>query len=849
VKRVSRVLDSLEDGKRVLREVRILQFLKHQNIINLVEVYAPSDAKELYLVTDLMDMDLHQLIYSTSAPAITSDHREYFTWQIMCALRFMHRANVMHRDIKPANVLVRKHDCTLKICDFGLARGSAGEGEGESRNACLTEYVVTRWYRAPEVLISESYGASIDVWSAGCILAELIHRKPIFPGKDALDQLKCIIKVLGSPSEDDLSWIPERAPARKFVSKVGTTADSVAELSKDPLECCILRRMLMFNPDKRSTTSELLQDAYLKSYHEDSEGEEQPANSTLDWSFDSFHLTRQGLQERFLKECSWIIPDKGVLEEEGTFPAVSGSACYVSQPAPEPSPCALPDGRCEGWLPRSEAYALMQQAPSEWFQDGRLPEHPLSTSPELQLAVVSEFQCVPASETRRVWAVASFSTTVDAGSTLDRLGVDVVCVLDVSASMRGAKLEQVKASLAFLVGEMKENDRLCIVAFNASASVFLPLTVMNADGKTAGCKIAKDIQAYGGTSISIGLALAAEVLTRRTQGNEISVVLLLSDGETNNDDGQGFLILRNPRHKFPAGVRLYSFGYGANHDVELMSRLAHRCGGAYFFAQAHEDFLDHLAGCLSTVVGVAVPRPVFRLITDSASGCAVAQLHGPAHCAPAADNGPPWVEIGPLGSDASRDVVFELDLPTSSSDSECTVVVESCCELGMPVVARATLYISRRGSTPCEAEAQPFVLAHRTRVEVAAAFERAAQQAADNNMEEARSVLEDMRQQLRASSVADTPLIRGLAEDLARCAQCYSSRNGSRAGHAQSLASAAAHLQQQPSPVTPCYRTPNSADMALRAEAFRRALGSTAEPCSPGEAQPEPPEPCTPLPR
>lgn len=132
-----------------------------------------------YIVLDLMDTDLERIIASNNV--LTDHHMQYFMYQLLRGLKYIHSANVIHRDLKPANLLLNA-DCDLKICDFGLARGVTD-------NVDLTKYVVTRWYRAPELLCScKDYTEMIDMWSVGCIFAELLGRAPLFPGTNHLFQ-------------------------------------------------------------------------------------------------------------------------------------------------------------------------------------------------------------------------------------------------------------------------------------------------------------------------------------------------------------------------------------------------------------------------------------------------------------------------------------------------------------------------------------------------------------------------------------------------------------------------------------------------------------------------------------
>jgi len=164
---------------RILREVKILRQLDHDNIIRILDMYPPSapNFEDIYMVTDVMETDLHRVIYSKQP--LTEEHHAYFVHQIIRGLVYLHSAHVVHRDLKPSNLLVNK-DCSLKICDFGLARVLSLSEDTEDALE-RTDYVVTRWYRAPEVvLLASNYTIAIDVWAVGCILGELVERKPVF---------------------------------------------------------------------------------------------------------------------------------------------------------------------------------------------------------------------------------------------------------------------------------------------------------------------------------------------------------------------------------------------------------------------------------------------------------------------------------------------------------------------------------------------------------------------------------------------------------------------------------------------------------------------------------------------
>lgn len=183
---------------RTLREIRLLKHFRHDNVIGVIDIIRPKafDTFDcVYLVQELMETDMHRVIRSQK---LSDDHCQYFIYQILRALKALHSVDVIHRDLKPSNLLLNSN-CDLKICDFGLARLALIPPLNDK--SYLTEYVVTRWYRAPEVMLTfKEYTKAIDVWAVGCILAEMISGKPIFPGNDYHHQLSLILQVLGTPT-------------------------------------------------------------------------------------------------------------------------------------------------------------------------------------------------------------------------------------------------------------------------------------------------------------------------------------------------------------------------------------------------------------------------------------------------------------------------------------------------------------------------------------------------------------------------------------------------------------------------------------------------------------------------
>ena len=273
-------------------------------IIDLIPPPPPAEEfEDVYIVQELMETDLHRIIHSRQA--LTIDHIQYFIYQILRGLKFIHSTNVLHRDLKPSNLLLNSN-CDLKIRDFGLARGVEDEQAG-----ILTEYVVTRWYRAPEImLVCQEYTKAIDVWSVGCIFAELLERKPLFPGEDYIAQLRLICEKLGRPDDDGLDFITSER-ARRFICslprKAGMDmADLFPKYSEDTEALDLLQKMLEFHPDRRITIDKALEHPFLASLHN---AEDEPtADFTFSFDFENEDLPREKVQELIWAEIRDLHP-------------------------------------------------------------------------------------------------------------------------------------------------------------------------------------------------------------------------------------------------------------------------------------------------------------------------------------------------------------------------------------------------------------------------------------------------------------------------------------------------------------------------------------------------------------
>jgi serine/threonine protein kinase len=389
IKKVPAWTTDVTDGKRVLREVRLLRFLRHENVTPLVDLDMPTTRTaegldDVYIITSLFEADLHRIAYSKQS--LTDEHLAYFVYQILRGLKYIHSAGVLHRDLKPSNLLVNSN-CDLAICDFGLARGVDA-----SASDPLTEYVVTRWYRAPELLLGwRHYTAAVDVWATGCILAELVRRKPLFAGADFPDQLRLIASGIGSPPLDQMPWLSDKA--RSFAQKLGgrshgSWASLLRNKTSNALLMDLIDRMLQWNPATRITVDEALAHPFLASLHCPSD--EPTSASRFDFSFEAgkVPLDAAALKRIMFEEIVAMKRERGetgALPPEvmpppmmgaaglGPGPGAGGRPSFFSPPTQQTSASPLPGAfaarpppSAGGYRPPKAAVAVERSALSRW---------------------------------------------------------------------------------------------------------------------------------------------------------------------------------------------------------------------------------------------------------------------------------------------------------------------------------------------------------------------------------------------------------------------------------------------------------------------------------------------------
>jgi len=248
-------LENEDEGipSTAIREISILKEMIHPTIVSLLDVVNYDN--KLYLVFEFLDQDLKK--YMDSVSSLSHGLVQSYCKQLLQGLTYCHQRRIVHRDLKPQNLLIDKKG-SLKIADFGLARAFCVPVRQ------YTHEVVTLWYRAPEILLgSATYSIPVDIWSAGCIFAEMLSKKPIFPGDSEIDQLFKIFRQMGTPTEDvwhGCTSLPDYKPS--FPKWKKQELSKVFENSH-PAAIDLLEKMLIYEPAQRVSAREALNHPYF----------------------------------------------------------------------------------------------------------------------------------------------------------------------------------------------------------------------------------------------------------------------------------------------------------------------------------------------------------------------------------------------------------------------------------------------------------------------------------------------------------------------------------------------------------------------------------------------------------
>lgn len=265
LKKLSRPFQSGTHAKRAYREIKLLKMIDHENVICLLDVFTSNlsydDLEDIYLVTQLMESDLSEVVRTQK---LTDEHVQFLIYQILRGLKYLHSAGIVHRDLKLSNIAVNE-DCDLRILDFGLARTMDKE---------MTGYVTTRWYRAPEIILSwMKYDSKVDMWSVGCIMAELLTGQVLFKGTDHIDQLHRIMQLLGKPDAKLLQKIT--ADARRYVESINEVyiKRKLSEyfVGANPQAVDFLEHVLTMDPTDRYSAIEALTHPYVAKFSDPSD--------------------------------------------------------------------------------------------------------------------------------------------------------------------------------------------------------------------------------------------------------------------------------------------------------------------------------------------------------------------------------------------------------------------------------------------------------------------------------------------------------------------------------------------------------------------------------------------------
>jgi mitogen-activated protein kinase 15 len=295
------------DSQRTYREICFLKQVQgNPHIVELLAVHKAANNLDLYVVFEILESDVHSVI---RAGILMDVHKRYIVWQMVAALKYLHSRRLIHRDLKPSNLLINS-DSSVKLCDFGLARTFT---EGDQSQAVMTDYVSTRWYRAPELIIgSNHYHEGVDMWAVGCIVGELYGGKPIFPGTSTIDQMERVVAFTGPPSASDIASMHSEF-AETMIANLTYCQPRMTLKQKLPMADAdaidFMQKLLVFNPDNRMPVTAALEHPFLAQFHQPEEEAacEEPLKVSLN---DNKRYTLQDYRNMIYRNFVSKMPDE-----------------------------------------------------------------------------------------------------------------------------------------------------------------------------------------------------------------------------------------------------------------------------------------------------------------------------------------------------------------------------------------------------------------------------------------------------------------------------------------------------------------------------------------------------------
>ncbi|XP_068729341.1 MAPK/MAK/MRK overlapping kinase-like [Montipora capricornis] len=311
-----------------LREIQAMRRLNpHGNVVDLKDIIFDKKSGTLALICELMDMNLYEMIRGRRHYISESKVKNYM-YQLCKSIDHMHRNGIFHRDVKPENILIK--DDVVKLADFGSCRSVYSKQP-------FTEYISTRWYRAPECLLTDGYYSyKMDMWSVGCVFFEVLSLRPLFPGSNEVDQIAKIHEVLGTPSTNILKKLQNKSRSMNFnfPAKTGTGLRVLLPHDHVSKECIeLIELMCTYDPDERITAKQALRHPYFKQLREQDRRQSarlvSPDGSLVQ---SKPHRVVKKKRKHIIGQNRARSPSESILPKEGGFKSLTGGIVANQQP-------------------------------------------------------------------------------------------------------------------------------------------------------------------------------------------------------------------------------------------------------------------------------------------------------------------------------------------------------------------------------------------------------------------------------------------------------------------------------------------------------------------------------------